>query len=72
MQANDASKRNLKRLDETMTIAINITSESRQELHSTAASAQQSANRWNAIGFTATVQWCNQFDDQLAIVIVTE
>jgi hypothetical protein len=55
-----------------MIIATSITSESRQELHSTAASAQQSANRWNAIGFTATVEWCNQFDDQLTTVIVTE
>jgi len=53
-------------------IAVNTINGNRQELHPTLASATASAKKWIANGFNATVQWCDSFDNQMAVVVVTE
>ena len=53
-------------------IAVNTINGNRQELHATLALATVSAKKWIANGFKANVEWCDSFDNQMAVVVVTE
>ncbi len=44
----------------------------REELHGSVQSAVKSMNRWNQLGFHATMEWHTNLDDSMVVVIVKE